>query len=71
MLLAATTQQVFGDDHDDLASAAMRREQPRGHIGIWPEFAFLNHSCMPNAINYGTWGKPTYAIRSRKIILCA
>lgn len=25
-----------------------RHQRPLGHIGIWPEFAMLNHSCVPN-----------------------
>lgn len=24
----------------------------RGHLGLWPSFSMLNHSCLPNAINY-------------------
>ncbi|KXZ47298.1 hypothetical protein GPECTOR_36g24 [Gonium pectorale] len=42
----------FGDDAEDLAAAACRGEEPRGHIGLWPEFALLNHSCAPNAVNF-------------------
>lgn len=39
-------------DAEDLAAAACRGEQPRGHIGLFPEFALFNHSCAPNAINF-------------------
>ncbi|KAG2452349.1 hypothetical protein HYH02_003373 [Chlamydomonas schloesseri] len=42
----------FGDDAEDLAACAARGEEPRGHIGLWPEFAMLNHSCAPNTVNY-------------------
>ncbi|GLC35445.1 hypothetical protein PLESTB_000206400 [Pleodorina starrii] len=42
----------FGDDAEDLAACECRGEQPRGHIGLWPEFALFNHSCAPNTINY-------------------
>ena len=26
----------------------VRHERPTGFIGIWPEFAFMRHSCTPN-----------------------
>ncbi|KAG1662897.1 hypothetical protein FOA52_009680 [Chlamydomonas sp. UWO 241] len=42
----------FGDAHGDRAAAALRGEPVSAHIGVWPEFAMLNHSCSPNAINY-------------------
>ncbi|GIL75583.1 hypothetical protein Vretifemale_5332 [Volvox reticuliferus] len=42
----------FGDDTEDLAACECRGEQPRGHIGLWPEFALFNHSCAPNTTNY-------------------
>ncbi|GIL64548.1 hypothetical protein Vafri_18447 [Volvox africanus] len=42
----------FGDDTEDLAACECRGEQPRGHIGLWPEFALFNHSCAPNTSNY-------------------
>ncbi|KAG2497109.1 hypothetical protein HYH03_004700 [Edaphochlamys debaryana] len=42
----------FGDDAEDLAACALRAEEPRGHIGLFPEFAMLNHSCAPNTVNY-------------------
>lgn len=42
----------FGDDAGDLAACASRGEAPTGHVGLWPEFALLNHSCSPNTVNY-------------------
>lgn len=42
----------FGDEAGDLAACAARGEAVTGHIGLWPEFALLNHSCVPNAVNY-------------------
>jgi hypothetical protein len=44
--------------HQDLALAALAREggdpeeAPASCVGVWPEFALLNHSCVPNAMNY-------------------
>lgn len=23
-----------------------------GHLGLWPAFSLLNHSCLPSAVNY-------------------
>ncbi|GFR47403.1 hypothetical protein Agub_g9120 [Astrephomene gubernaculifera] len=46
----------FGDDAEDLAASACRGEEPRGHIGLWPEFALLNHSCAPNTVNFVVGG---------------
>jgi hypothetical protein len=50
---------AFGDKHQDLALAAMAREAgsstgeaPLACVGVWPEFALLNHSCAPNAVNF-------------------
>lgn len=36
----------------DLAAAALRGVEPVGHIGVWPEFSLLNHSCSPNTIHW-------------------
>eukprot|EP00877_Chromochloris_zofingiensis_P014428 jgi/Chrzof1/9239/Cz03g40310.t1 len=43
---------AYGDDHDDLAACAVMGQPPSGHVGVWPQFALLNHSCAPNTINY-------------------
>jgi hypothetical protein len=29
-----------------------RGEEPRPQLGVWPEFSLLNHSCIPNSVNY-------------------
>jgi hypothetical protein len=41
-----------GDDHEDLAASVARGEEARGHVGLWPAFAMLNHSCIPNSMNF-------------------
>jgi len=45
---------AFGDRHQDLSLAALAAadEPAAACVGVWPEFAMLNHSCAPNAINY-------------------
>lgn len=40
---------VIGEEFQDIALCALREEEPRGHIGLWPEAALINHSCVPNA----------------------
>ena len=39
----------FGEDYSDPAASACRGEVPCSFVGLWPEFALLNHSCMPNS----------------------
>jgi len=43
---------VYGEEAQDLAASAARGEGASGHLGLWPEFALLNHSCAPNAANW-------------------
>jgi SET and MYND domain-containing protein len=40
---------VLGEEFQDQALSALRGEDSRGHIGLWPEAALINHSCCPNA----------------------
>ncbi|KAG2489187.1 hypothetical protein HYH03_012413 [Edaphochlamys debaryana] len=44
----------FGDEFSDLASAFALPGQPEpvGHLGLWPSFSMLNHSCAANAVNF-------------------
>lgn len=51
-ILKLVNYNCYGDNHEDLAAAEARGETARGHVGLWPAFAMLNHSCIPNAMNY-------------------
>lgn len=42
---------AYGDFHQDRVVAACRQQANRPHVGLWPEFSLLNHSCVPNAIH--------------------
>jgi SET and MYND domain-containing protein len=66
---------AFADKHQDLALAALSRaaglqeERPAALVGLWPEFAMLNHSCAPNAINcpaHLAGGRPLMAVRAAR-----
>jgi len=43
---------AFGDAYEDLAAAVVAGRQPCSQVGVWPAFAFLNHSCTPNSVHY-------------------
>ncbi|KAI8469947.1 MAG: hypothetical protein J3K34DRAFT_521745 [Monoraphidium minutum] len=47
-LLAALQASAYGEEYLDPASAQLRREVPRGFLGVWPELAAMRHSCAPN-----------------------
>ncbi|GBF93797.1 hypothetical protein Rsub_06129 [Raphidocelis subcapitata] len=40
---------AWGAEVSDLGAAPCRGEELRAFVGLWPEFALLNHSCVPNA----------------------
>lgn len=47
----------WGNDHNELGIASMRGESlTKCCIGLWPEFAMLNHSCIPNTENFAVGG---------------
>jgi hypothetical protein len=39
---------AFGDQYEDIAAATVKDSDPASQIGIWPLFAMMNHSCVPN-----------------------
>ncbi|MEW5308312.1 MAG: hypothetical protein WDW38_000282 [Sanguina aurantia] len=41
-----------GEEFTDLAVTGLRGEDPLSHVALWPEPAFANHSCSPNATAY-------------------
>ncbi|KAI8465647.1 MAG: hypothetical protein J3K34DRAFT_82272 [Monoraphidium minutum] len=43
---------AFGDAYEDLAAAAARGAGARSVVGLWPAFAYFNHSCIPAAVHY-------------------
>ncbi len=57
---AVVSYNAFGEQYDDpvaaAASSSSGGSSPSpaggGHVGLWPHFALLNHSCLPNAVNY-------------------
>jgi transcription initiation factor TFIID subunit TAF12 len=49
---------AYSDLHDDLAAAAAAGRNPVSLIGLYPEFSFFNHSCVPNCINWVLPGEP-------------
>jgi hypothetical protein len=49
---------AYSDLHDDLAAAAAAAQDPVSLIGLYPEFSFFNHSCVPNCINWVLPGEP-------------
>ncbi|PNW71670.1 hypothetical protein CHLRE_16g664000v5 [Chlamydomonas reinhardtii] len=42
----------WGNSYSDLGVAALRKERSEAVIGVWPEFALLNHSCAPNTVAF-------------------
>lgn len=42
----------YGEAHSDRAAAACRGVPAVGHVGLWPAFALLNHSCAPNTTHW-------------------
>ncbi|GAX76542.1 hypothetical protein CEUSTIGMA_g3988.t1 [Chlamydomonas eustigma] len=77
---AVVQYNAFGDKFDDpVASAAGSEESltdPNvhgskarlgGHVGLWPHFSLLNHSCLPNAVHY-TIGS-TMVVRATQLLM--
>ncbi|KAG2441895.1 hypothetical protein HXX76_003502 [Chlamydomonas incerta] len=42
----------WGNSYSDLGAAPLRKEHSEAVIGVWPEFALLNHSCAPNTVAF-------------------
>lgn len=43
---------ALGTISDDLASCKLRGgAEPHVHLGLWPEYAVMNHECSPNAVH--------------------
>ena len=57
-LYSIVNTNVIGEEFQDIALCALREEEPRGHIGLWPEAALINHSCSPNATSKGCSNSP-------------
>ena len=43
---------AYGEPHSDYAVARLLQQGTGGFVGLWPEFAMLNHSCAPNTIHW-------------------
>lgn len=53
------------------STSSAAAEEPAACVGLWPEFAMLNHSCAPNAINYPlhlAGGRPYMVVRAARDI---
>lgn len=44
---------AYGEAYEDLAAAELREQPPESYLGLWPEFALLNHACAPNTVQVG------------------
>ncbi|KAG2488075.1 hypothetical protein HYH03_013378 [Edaphochlamys debaryana] len=42
----------WGNSFAELGAAPLRQEPSRAVVGLWPEFAMLNHSCAPNTLTF-------------------
>lgn len=43
----------WGNEHADLGLAGLRSEPlGKSSIGLWGEYAMINHSCAPNTVNF-------------------
>ena len=47
---AIVTYNAWGAECADLGAAPARGDDLSAFVGLWPEFALLNHACMPNAV---------------------
>lgn len=49
-------QPEHGHDEEeqlDRAASGSEEEDPaQSHVGLWPHFALLNHSCLPSCVHY-------------------
>ncbi len=44
---------VLGEASEDVAVCALREQEPRmAYLGLWPEYALINHSCAPNTVRH-------------------
>ncbi|MEW5298807.1 MAG: hypothetical protein WDW38_000452 [Sanguina aurantia] len=53
----------FGEQFQDLAATMSRGEPLQGHLGLWPDFSMINHSCLPTALNY-VMARDTMVVRA-------
>lgn len=51
-LMDITTLNCFAEEAEDPVSGVVWGRKGNGHIGLWVEHAWMNHSCSPNVVNY-------------------
>ena len=44
------SENAYGEAAEDLGAALLRELDPEAVAGLWPEYALLNHSCVPNTL---------------------
>jgi hypothetical protein len=44
------SENAYGESAEDLGAALLRELDPEAVAGLWPEYALLNHSCVPNTL---------------------
>lgn len=49
VLMRALQASCWSEEFSDPAASQVRHERPAGFIGVWPELAFVRHSCAPNS----------------------
>eukprot|EP00798_Chlamydomonas_sp_ICE-L_P031390 gene31390-6548_t len=47
----------WGNTYSEIGATKCRGDDPQSFVGIWPEAALLNHSCVPNSVSMVVGGQ--------------